>query len=62
MNFRISGQKIKMLSKIKYLGLLLHGNLYFKYDLDTIKLKLNKANWLLSKSRYFVRATLLRTI
>ena len=62
MNFRISGQKIKMLSKIKYLGLLLHGNLYFKYDLDTIKLKLNKANWLPSKSRYFVRATLLRTI
>ena len=62
MNFRISGQKIKMLSKIKYLGLLLDGNLSFKYDLDTIKLKLNKANCLLSKSRYFIRATLLRTI
>ena len=62
MNFRISGQKIKMLSKIKYLGLLLDGNLSFKYDLDTIKLKLNKANCLLSKIRYFVRAPLLRAI
>ena len=29
MNFRISGQKIKMLSKTKYLGLLLDENLSF---------------------------------
>ena len=60
MNFRISGQKIKMLSKTKYLGLFLDENLSFKYHLDTIKLKLNRANCLLSKIRHYVRAPLLR--
>ena len=62
MNFRISGQKIKMLSKTKYLGLFLDENLSFKYHLDTIKLKLNRANCLLSKIIHYVRAPLLRTI
>ena len=49
MNFRKSGQKIKMLSKTKYLGLFLDENLSFKYHLDTIKLKLNRANCLYLK-------------
>ena len=62
MNFRISGQKIKMWSKTKYLGLFLDENLSFKYHLDTIKLKLNRANCLLSKIRHYIRAPLLRTI
>ena len=62
MNFRISGQKIKMLSKTKYLGFFLDENLSFKYNLDTIKWKLNIANCLLSKVRPYVRAPLLRTI
>ena len=51
-----------MLRKLQYFGLLLDGNLSFKYDLDTIKLKLNKENCSLSKIRYFVRAPLLRAI
>ena len=38
-NFRIAGQKIKMLYKTKYFGLFLDENLSFKYHLDTIKLK-----------------------
>ena len=38
-NFRIAGQKIKMLYKTKYLDLFLDENLSFKYHLDTIKLK-----------------------
>ena len=50
-----------MLSKTKYLGLLLDGSISFKH-LATIKLKLNRANRLLSKIRYYVRAPLLRTI
>ena len=62
MNFRISGQKITMLSKTKYVGLFLDENLSFKYYLDTIKLKLNRANCLLFKIRYYVRAPLLRAI
>ena len=48
MNFRIYGQKIKMLSKTKYLGLFLHENFSFKYYLSKI--------W------HYVRAPLLRTI
>ena len=62
LNFRKSRKKIKMLSKTKYLDLFLDENLYFKYHLDTIKLKRNRANCLLSKIRHYVRAPLLRTI
>ena len=54
MNFKISGQKIKMFSKTKYLGLFLNEN-----HLDTIKLKLNRANCLLNKVRHFDRALFL---
>ena len=61
-NFRINGQKIKMLSKTKYLSLFLDENLSFKYHLDTIKLKLKRTNCLLSKIRHYVRAPSLRTI
>ena len=46
MNFRIREQKSKMMSKTKYLGLFLDENLSFKYHLDTVKLKLNRANCL----------------
>ena len=49
MNFRLSGQKTKMLSKTKYLGLFLNENLSFKHYLDIIKLKLDRVNCLLSK-------------
>ena len=38
-NFRIAGQKIKMLYKTKYLDLFLDENLSFKHHLDTTKLK-----------------------
>ena len=61
-NFRVSGQKIKMLSKTKYLCLFLDENLSFKYYLHTMKLKLSRANCLLSKIRYYVRTPFLRTI
>ena len=33
MNFRISGQKINMISQTKYLGLILDEHLTFKYHL-----------------------------
>ena len=62
MNFRISGQKINIICKTKYLGLILDEHLTFKYHLENLKLKLNKANCLLSKIRYFVKLLLLRTI
>ena len=51
-----------MLSKTKYLGLFLDENLSFKYHLNTIKLKLNRANCLLSKIKHCVGVPLLRTM
>ena len=61
MNFRISGQEIDIICKTKYLGLILDRHLTFKYHLENLKLKLNRANFLLSKLRYFVKFPLLRT-
>ena len=55
MNFRISRQKINIIYKIKYLGLILDEHLTFKYHLENLKLKLNRANCLLLKIRYFVK-------
>ena len=52
MNFRISGQKVNMISQTRYLGLILDEHLTFKYYLQNLKLKLNRANCLLSKIRY----------
>ena len=34
MNFRISGQKIEMVKKTKYLGIILDKNLSFKYHIS----------------------------
>ena len=62
MNFRISGQKISIICKTKCLGPILDEHLTFKYHLENLKLKLNRANCLLSKIRYFVKFPLLRTI
>ena len=59
MNFRISGQKINMISQTRYLGLMLDEHLTFKYYLQNLKLKLNRANCLPSKIRYYVKFPLL---
>ena len=57
MNFRISGLKINIVCKAKYIGLIT-----FKYHLENLKLKLDRAICILSKIRYFVKFPLLRTI
>ena len=62
MNFRISGQKINILRKTKYLGIILDEHLTFKYHLENLNLKLKRANCLLSKIRYCVKFSLLRTL
>ena len=62
MNFRTGGQKINIICNTKHLGLTLDKHLTFKYHLENLKLKLNRANCLLSKIRYFVKFPLLRTI
>ena len=62
MNFRIIGQNINIICKIKYIGLIPDEHLTFKYHLENLKLKLNRANCLLSKIKYFAKFPLLRTI
>ena len=62
MDFRISGQKINIVKEAKYLGLKLDQHLTFRQYMDTIKLKLNRANSLLAKIRYHVDSKLLKTI
>ena len=62
MNFRISRQKINMISETKYLGLILDEYLTFKCHLQNLKLKLKRASFLLSKIRNYVKFPLfLRT-
>ena len=62
MNFRISGQKIKIMKETKYLGMVMDEHLTFKNHMDTVKLKLNRANGLLAKLRPYVNPILLRAI
>ena len=38
MNFRISGQKIKIMKETKYLGMVMDEHLTFKNHMDTVKL------------------------
>ena len=63
MNFRVSSLKIEIVSKTKYLGLLLDENLNFiKSHVHLLKTKLRWVNCLLSKIRYYVNKDLLSTI
>ena len=62
MNFRISEQKINIVKDVIVLGLILDEHLTFKKHMETIKLKLNRANGLLAKIRYHVDSKLLKTL
>ena len=62
MNFRISGQKVNIMKETKYLGMIMDEHLTFKNHMDTVKLKVKRANGLLAKLKHYVNPTLLRTI
>ena len=62
MNFRISGQKVNIVKEAKYLGIILDEHLTFTKHMELLKNKLNRANGLLAKIRYYVSPSLLRTI
>ena len=61
-NFRISWQKIDIICKTKFLGLILDKHPTLQYHLEKLKLKLNRTNCLFSKIIYFVHFSFLRTI
>ena len=62
MNFRISGQKIKITINAKHLGLILDEHLTWTLHMKSLKTKLSIANGLLAKVRYSTSSELLRTI
>ena len=60
--FRISGQKIKPSSQIKYLGIILQDDLNWNSHLTKLGKKLSRSIGLSSKIRYYLPKHLLRTI
>ena len=62
LNFRLSGQKIESKRCTKYLGVIIDEHLSFNEYMNTLKQKLNTANGILVKLRYYVTADVLKTI
>ena len=49
------------MNETKYLGIVTDKHMNFRNYMDAVKLKLNQANELLAKLRYYVNPILLRT-
>ena len=62
MNFKISGQRIKVKTCAKCPGIIIHEFLDWKSHYNVLRTKLGRSIGLLSKLRYFVSANLLRTV
>ena len=62
LNFCICGQKIKLSSHVKYLGIILQDDLHWNSHLTKLRKKLSRSVGLLSKVRYYVPKYLLKTI
>ena len=60
--FKINGQKLHTTSCVKYLGLQIDEHLNWNNQISILSQKLNRAVGLLSKLRYLVSSTLLRSI
>ena len=61
-NFRISGQKVKPSSQVKYLGIIPQDDLHWNSYLMKLGKKLSRSISQLSKIRYYVPKNLLTTI
>ena len=53
-NFRISGQRVHLSSKVRYMGVILQENYEWEQHLITLTPKLNRALGLLAKIRHYV--------
>ena len=62
LNFRISGQKINISNKVKYLGIQMEQHLDWNVHIKNMIPKLNRAIGILSKIRHYVPKFLLKTI
>ena len=61
LNFRLKEQKIEPKRCTKYLGIIIE-HLSFNEYMNTLKQKLNRANGILAKLRYYVTDDVLKTI
>ena len=62
LNFRISGQKIRLTSQVKYLGVTLQNDLHLATHLENLRKKLSHTIGLLSKIRHYVPKHFLQTL
>ena len=62
LSFRLSRQKIKPKRCTKYLEVIIDEHMSFNEYMNTLKQKLNRANGILAKLRYYVTADVLKTI
>ena len=62
LNFRISGQKIEISTRVKYLGIQIDQHLNWNEHIKNIIPKLSRAIGVLSKIRHYVPKSLLKTI
>ena len=62
LNFRVGGQKTITKTHSKYLGVILDESISVHAHLNIIKYKLNRANGILAKLRYYVTSELLKAI
>ena len=62
LHFRLSGQKIESKYCTKYLGFIIDEHLSSNGYMNTLKQKLNRANSILAKLRYYVTADVLKAI
>ena len=54
LNFRLSGQKLKLSSQVKYLGILIDEHLLWDAQINALCIKLTKATGILTKMRHFL--------
>ena len=59
---KLNGKRIYETPYVKYLGVKIDQSLSWKPQIDDVAIKLNKANAMLSKIRYFVCPTILKNI
>ena len=62
LNFRISGQKINVCSKVRYLGIILEEHLDWNLHINSLKCNLNRAIGILSKIWHYVPKFILNTL
>ena len=60
LNFRISGQKINISNKVKYLGIQMEQHLDWNVHIKNVIPKLNRAIGILSKIRHYLPKFLLK--